>query len=104
MEINLGIELTQPPHQILHSQPLVEDEKFQQSLGPITMAQCNGLVGPFKIPDLNISAEEEAFGMEPSPPLDTSIDRRARFAEARRRRRGIMKIKHMRSVCGIKLP
>ncbi|KAI3464832.1 hypothetical protein Pfo_021495 [Paulownia fortunei] len=119
-EMNLGMELTQH-HQISvapHQQPLVADhmaERFQHSLGPITAqfyySSYNGLgsvnhVGPLRILDLNISAEE-ALGVGPSQPLDRSralADRRARFAEARRRRRGIIKIKSMRSACGIKLP
>lgn len=115
---NLGVELSQH-HQISvepqrHPQPLAADlmaEKFQHSSGLITTqfhSSYNGLgsVGPFGIPDLNISAEE-AFGVDQSQPLDTSrafTDRRARFAEARRRRMDIIKIKSMRSACGIKFP
>ncbi|KAL7155461.1 hypothetical protein ABFS83_03G076900 [Erythranthe nasuta] len=104
---------------VANSQPFVSDqmaEKFEQSNGPNTAqlntwrnglgSSVNQMGGPFRIPDLNISAEV-AFGVDESQPLDANVDvadRRARFAEARRRRRGIMKIKHMRSVCGIKLP
>ncbi|KAL2522244.1 uncharacterized protein Fot_26167 [Forsythia ovata] len=59
-------------------------------------------VGPVRVPDLNISAEE-AFGLDPSQPLDINrdlADKRARFAEARRLRRGIIKIKMMKSGLG----
>ncbi|KAL8059216.1 hypothetical protein ABFX02_03G071300 [Erythranthe guttata] len=118
-KMNLDTESTQHRHRqskiVANSKPFVSDqmaEKFEQSNGP-NSAQLNTwrngldyLGGPFRIPDLNISAEV-AFGVDESQPLDESVgvaDRRARFAEARRRRRGIMKIKHMRSACGIKLP
>ncbi|KAL7117502.1 hypothetical protein ACP275_03G075600 [Erythranthe tilingii] len=119
-KMNLDTESTQHHHHrqskiVANSQPFVSDqmdERFEESNGP-NSAQLNAsrnglgssvkhLGGPFRIPDLNISAE-----VEESQPLDGSVgvaDRRARFAEARRRRRGIMKIKHMRSACGIKLP
>ncbi|KAK4429381.1 hypothetical protein Salat_1238500 [Sesamum alatum] len=108
--MNLGLQLTQQHNQIgavaPQQQPLVPDEmaeKFQHSLGPITTQFYGGLgpvshVGLLGIPDLNISAQGQ--------PLDMSsgiADRRARCAEARRRRRGIMKIKSMRRACGIKL-
>ncbi|CAA2963794.1 Hypothetical predicted protein [Olea europaea subsp. europaea] len=56
-------------------------------------------VGPVGLPDLNLSPEE-AFVVEPSQPLDVNRDlagKRARFAEARRLRRGIIKIKLTRS-------
>ncbi|KAL0438422.1 UNVERIFIED_CONTAM: hypothetical protein Slati_2325200 [Sesamum latifolium] len=102
--MNHGLQLTHhnqigvAPQQ---QQPLVADEmgeKFEHSLGPITTQFYSGL-GPVSrhvgLPDLNISAEGGA--------LDISSDRRARCAEARRRRRGIMKIKAMRRACGIKL-
>ncbi|KAK6115213.1 hypothetical protein DH2020_007482 [Rehmannia glutinosa] len=116
LEMNLGMELTQN-HQFSvapHQQPLFADEKFQNSLGPITAqfySSYSGLgsvhhVGPLGIPDLNIAAGE-VFGVDPYQPLDVSrdlSDRRARFAEARRRRSGIIKIKSMRRACGIKLP
>lgn len=55
--------------------------------------------GPLGI-DLNLPAEE-AFGMELYRPLDVSktmiVDKRARFAEARRKRIGIMKTKSSRN-------
>ncbi|KAL2499341.1 Uncharacterized protein Adt_24891 [Abeliophyllum distichum] len=59
-------------------------------------------VGPVRVPDLNISAEE-TFGVDPSQPLDINRDpaaKRARFAEARRLRKGIIKTKMMRSGLG----
>ncbi|KAK6131278.1 hypothetical protein DH2020_034988 [Rehmannia glutinosa] len=116
LEMNLGMELTQN-HQFSmapHQQPLFADEKFQNSLGPITAqfySSYSGLgsvhhVGPLGIPDLNLAAGE-VFGVDPYQPLDVSrdlSDKRARFAEARRRRSGIIKIKSMRRACGIKLP
>ncbi|KAL0347497.1 UNVERIFIED_CONTAM: hypothetical protein Scaly_1765700 [Sesamum calycinum] len=83
--MNLGVELTQ-------------HYRVDMWLGSVNH------VGPLGI-DLNIPAEE-ALGMDPSQPLDTgrvTADKRARFAEARRKRRGIIKIKNMRSAC-IKLP
>ncbi|KAG8377925.1 hypothetical protein BUALT_Bualt08G0084200 [Buddleja alternifolia] len=117
--MNIGGELTHN-HQkcvVAHQQPLIVDqmaETFQYSIGPLTAqfySSNNGLgpvndVGPLGIPDLNLSAEE-VFVVDASQPLDMSrvlADRRARFAEARRRRKGIIKIKSMRSACGIKLP
>lgn len=79
-------------------QPLVSDQKIQLDNGPRAAQLSNGLdVGPFGIPDLNISAEESILSSQG----DLFTDRRSRFAEARRRRRDIIKIKIMRSV---KLP
>ncbi|XP_075494601.1 uncharacterized protein LOC142532203 [Primulina tabacum] len=117
---NLVVDPTQHYRMTMltRQQPFIADptaQKFQHSFGPITAPQIgsffNGLelvnhVGPAKIPDLNLSAEE-AFGVDTSQPLDVDralADKRARFAEARRMRRGIIKIKSMRSACGIKLP
>ncbi|KAL3845323.1 hypothetical protein ACJIZ3_002726 [Penstemon smallii] len=106
-----GIKMVQ------HHQPSISDQtvqNFQYSFSPIT-AQLyppnNGFgsvnhVGPIGIPDLNLSLEEN-FGGDQSQPLDTQraiAERQARCAEARRMRRGIIKIKSMRSACGIKLP
>ncbi|KAK4390792.1 hypothetical protein Sango_2142500 [Sesamum angolense] len=105
--VNLGLQSTHhnqigvAPQQ---QQPLVADEmaeKFEHSLGPITTQFYSGL-GPVSrhvgLPDLNISAEGGALDMSSG-----IADRRARCAEARRRRRGIMKIKAMRRACGIRL-
>ncbi|KAL2249967.1 uncharacterized protein LOC105166068 [Sesamum indicum] len=105
--MNLGMQLIQhnqigvAPQQ---QQPLVADEmaeKFEHSLGPIRTQFYSGL-GPVSchvgLPDLNSSAEGGALDMS-----SRNADRRSRCAEARRRRRGIMKIKAMRSACGIKL-
>ncbi|KAL0323193.1 UNVERIFIED_CONTAM: hypothetical protein Sangu_1938600 [Sesamum angustifolium] len=118
--INLGVELSQHYRvdMVRHQQPFIQDpmaQNFHQYplFGPISTqfySSNSGLgtvnhVGPLGI-DLNIPAEE-ALGMDPSQPLDTGrviADKRARFAEARRKRRGIIKIKNMRSACGIKLP
>ncbi|KAL2538189.1 uncharacterized protein Fot_19580 [Forsythia ovata] len=55
----------------------------------------------FHCPDLNIHAQEETFGLYSSQPLDINrviafADKRARFAEARRMRREIMKAKLMK--------
>ncbi|XP_073128951.1 uncharacterized protein [Henckelia pumila] len=117
---NLVVEPTQHYRMTMltHRQPFIADPtapKFKHSFGPITAPKIgsfyNGLepvnrVGPAIIPDLNLSAEE-AFGVDASQPLDVDIalaDKRVRFAEARRMRRGIIKIKSMRSACGIKLP
>lgn len=91
-----------------HPQPLVEDQRvetFQSSFG---FGHINGLgsinhVGPTWIPDLNVSAEE----MDPNQPLDRSsvfADRRTRFAEARRRRMDIIRVKSMRTACFFKFP
>ncbi|KAL3640978.1 hypothetical protein CASFOL_015946 [Castilleja foliolosa] len=118
--IGTGIGFTQTNYHISmgmsqHQQPLdlyPTAQKLQHSLGPITAqfyASYNGFgsfngVGPLEIPDLNISAGVTS-GFDPSRPLDESralIQRRARFAEARRFRKGIMKIKSMRRDCGIK--
>lgn len=46
-------------------------------------------VGPIEIPDLNVCAQE----MERDQPLDWVGDRRARCAEARRRRKDIIRVK-----------
>ncbi|KAL6574425.1 hypothetical protein OROHE_001329 [Orobanche hederae] len=104
LEMNLGKELMQNHRQ--HS--------MATSSGPATAQYYipyNGLgplfhgVGPVGIPDLNISARE-AFGFDPSQPLGAIRavdDRRAISAEARRMRKGIIKIKSMRA-CGIELP
>ncbi|XP_073019257.1 uncharacterized protein [Primulina eburnea] len=118
---NLVVDPTQHYQMTMltHQQPFIADptaQKFQHSFGPNTVPKIgsfyNGLepvvnqVGPSRIPDLNLSAEE-AFGVDTSQPLDVDralADKRARFAEARRMRRGIIKIKSMRSACGIKLP
>lgn len=98
-----------------HPQPLVEDQRveiFQSSFGfGFGFGHINGLgsnnhVGPIWIPDLNVSAEE----MDPNqPPLDrrsSSVfaDRRTRFAEARRRRMDIIRVKSMRTSCFFKFP
>lgn len=52
--------------------------------------------------DLNLPAEE--MDMDASQPLDVIADQRARFAEARRKRMGIIKIKAMRNAYGINFP
>ncbi|KAK4434623.1 hypothetical protein Salat_0625100 [Sesamum alatum] len=121
--VNLGAELTQHYRvdMVAHQQPLIQDpmaQNFHQYplFGPIGATQFysssnSGLgsvnhVGPLGI-DLNIPAEEALLGVDPSQPSDAGreiADKRARFAEARRKRRGIIKIKSMRSACGIKLP
>ncbi|KAL9144500.1 hypothetical protein ABFS82_14G300200 [Erythranthe guttata] len=81
----------------IHQQPLIEDptvHMFQHSVGPITSQLLYPHPGPHGF-DLNIPADE-AFGEEPSQPLDLNralVDQRARFAEARRIRREIMKTK-----------
>lgn len=109
--VNLGIELTQQyrTQMVPHQQPFTSDptaQERQYSFGPITaqlQSSNNGLesanhVGPLGF-DLNIPAEG-AFGVDLSQPLDVSralADKRARFAEARRKRRGIMKTKSSRS-------
>ncbi|KAL0366029.1 UNVERIFIED_CONTAM: hypothetical protein Sradi_3493000 [Sesamum radiatum] len=118
--MNLGVELTQHYRvdMVPHQQPFIQDpmaQNFHQYplFGPIATqfySSNSGLgsvnhVGPLGI-DLNIPAEE-ALGVDPSQPLDAGrviADKRARFAEARRKRRGRIKIKNMRSACGIKLP
>ncbi|KAL8514715.1 hypothetical protein ACS0TY_013698 [Phlomoides rotata] len=86
---NVGVELRQGKP----SQPLVSDQKIHLSVGPPQFD--NGLepVGPFGIPDLNISAAEESNSILS---YHYQTDRRARFAEARRRRMDIIKIKIMR--------
>ncbi|KAI3460403.1 hypothetical protein Pfo_017066 [Paulownia fortunei] len=110
--MNLRTESTQHYriHMVPHQQPFIADptaqQKFQYSIGPIQTklySSNDGLasvnhVGPLEI-DLNIPASE-SFGVDPSQPLDLSkalADKRARFAEARRKRRGIIKTKSMRS-------
>ncbi|XP_011074686.1 uncharacterized protein LOC105159346 [Sesamum indicum] len=118
--MNPGVELTQHYRvdMVPHQQPYIQDpmgQNFHQYplFGPIATqfySSNSGFgsvnhVGPLGI-DLNIPAEE-ALGVDPSQPLDAGrviADKRARFAEARRKRRGIIKIKNMRSACGIKLP
>ncbi|KZV33146.1 hypothetical protein F511_18162 [Dorcoceras hygrometricum] len=117
--LNLGMDFIQRDETIMvpHRQPFVADQtayKIHDCFGPIitqTYSPTNGLdsvnsVGPSGIPDLNLTAEE-AFEVDSIQPFDVNreiADRRARFAEARRMRRGIIKIKSMRSACGIKLP
>ncbi|KAL6493033.1 hypothetical protein OROGR_032792 [Orobanche gracilis] len=93
---------------------LIQNHRQQTLSGPVTAqyyVPYNGLgpvhgVGPVGIPDLNISAGE-AFGFDPSQPLGAIRvvdDRRALFAEARRMRKEIIRIKCMRRACGIELP
>ncbi|GLT76296.1 hypothetical protein SLA2020_479660 [Shorea laevis] len=53
-------------------------------------------VGPARIPDLNVSPEEEAFGLVCSEPVDLN---RARAAQARLKRKQICKMKNSTSSC-----
>lgn len=90
---------------VAHQQPVNLD---QTASGPskqisekIHYPSSNGLchinqVGPVGLPDLNLSPEE-AFGMEPTYVNKDLADKRARFAEARRLRRGIIKNRSMKS-------
>ncbi|XP_073047180.1 uncharacterized protein [Primulina eburnea] len=116
--LNLGIDFIQHDETIMlpHLQQFVGYQtahKLHHPFGPIRAQMYppnNGLksdnqVGPSGIPDPNLSAEE-AFGVYSTQPLDVNreiADKRARFAEARRMRKGLIKIKSMRSACGIKL-
>lgn len=88
-------------------QPLAADQtaqECQESFGPIaaqSQPSDDGLAsvnqgGPRGF-DLNLPAEE-AFGVDVYGPLDVIADRRARFAEARRKRIGIIKTKSSRGV------
>lgn len=88
-------------------QPLAADQTAQEcqdSFGPIAAQSQpwdDGLTsvnqgGPRGF-DLNLPAEE-AFGVDVYGPLDVIADRRARFAEARRKRIGIIKTKSSRGV------
>lgn len=93
-----------------HHQPLAVDQTAQEckdSFGPVAaqlqpsddgVASVNqGVPRGF---DLNLPAEE-AFGVDVYRASDVSraiADRRARFAEARRKRIGIMKTKSSRTV------
>ncbi|KZV20135.1 hypothetical protein F511_00992 [Dorcoceras hygrometricum] len=98
---------------LTHQQPFIAEpmaQKFQHSFWSIASPRIGSFlkqvnqVGPDKIPDLNLSAEE-AVDVDASQPLDVDralADKRARFSEARRRR--IIKIKSMRNACGLKLP
>ncbi|XP_075517062.1 uncharacterized protein LOC142551621 [Primulina tabacum] len=117
--LNLGMDFIQHDETIMlpHRQPFVVDQtahKLYPPFGPIrtqVYPPNNGLesvnrTGPSGIPDLNLTAEQ-AFGVDSTQPLDENqerADKRARFAEARRMRKGIIKIKSMRSACGIKIP
>ncbi|XP_057794839.1 uncharacterized protein LOC131011088 isoform X2 [Salvia miltiorrhiza] len=103
---NLAMEITSKNEEMSSSEcePLVEDqmaEIFRRSyFGPISAQSYNGLkstnhMDPTGIPDLNVSAEEI------SPPLDLNGDRRARFAEARRRRMDIIRVKSMRAAASV---
>lgn len=90
---------------VAHQQPVNLD---QTASGPskqisekIHYPSSNGLchinqVCPVGLPDLNLSPEE-AFGMEPTYVNKDLADKRARFAEARRLRRGIIKNRSMKS-------
>ncbi|XP_051150796.1 uncharacterized protein LOC127265153 [Andrographis paniculata] len=111
------LEVPQPfqRNALSYQPPLIEDptvQKLQSQFGP-NAARFHAIgsvnrVGPITIPlgiDLNIPAEEPSFEVDSSRPLDANVmDKRARCAEARRRRRGLIKIKAIRNACGIKLP
>ncbi|KAL6522066.1 hypothetical protein OROMI_031943 [Orobanche minor] len=108
--INYGTGLTQiyRVHVSPHQQPYLSDptaqQKLQYPIGPIqnqfcwsnSGARCGDRVGmgPLGI-DLNFPAEE-AFG-ETLDASNAVSDERSRFAEARRKRRRLMKAKSMRS-------
>ncbi|GER26607.1 zinc finger FYVE domain-containing protein 26 [Striga asiatica] len=91
-----------PYHQLLVPRGPVTAQFYRSRDGLGTVSD----VGPLGIPDLNICAGED-FGFDPSGPLTdiaAQANTRARFAEARRLRKGIIKIKSMRRACGIRLP
>ncbi|KAL6527466.1 hypothetical protein OROGR_016556 [Orobanche gracilis] len=108
--INYGTGLTQifriqmSPHQRPYVADPTAQQKLQYPIGPIQTRFClsnNGAtcgdrvgMGPLGI-DLNFPAEE-AFG-ETLDASNVVSDERSRFAEARRKRRRLMKAKSMRS-------
>lgn len=106
---NLAMEFTSKNQEMseTHRQPLVEDQMAEIFVpvfnGPVLAQLHDGLgsinlVGSTGISDLNVFAEEMY------QPLDWSGDKRARFAEARRRRMDIIRVKSMRSACVFKYP
>ncbi|GER47437.1 mating-type protein MAT-1 [Striga asiatica] len=108
--VSFGADLTRdyrvsvPPHH----RPYIPDPtaQFHYTVGPIQArahASNDGPryanhVSPLEI-DLNFPPAED-FGLDLSDPLDAGravTDKRARFAEARRKRRGLMRSKSMRN-------
>lgn len=93
--VEVNLEIAQH-NRVSHSTPLIEDptvHEFQHTFGPITSQLYN--VGPLGF-DLNVLPADEALVMERSRPYDAIKainDQRARSAEARRKRKGIMKTK-----------
>ncbi|XP_051149712.1 uncharacterized protein LOC127264296 isoform X2 [Andrographis paniculata] len=88
-----------------HHPPLMGDPTAEIFRAPFGSISSNGLESVNQLSrlnwiDLNMPPEE----IDVSQPLDVVADRRARFAEARRKRKGIIKVKAMRNACGLKLP
>ncbi|GER43533.1 UDP-N-acetylglucosamine1-carboxyvinyltransferase, partial [Striga asiatica] len=111
--VNFGADLTEDYRVITPNQhpyipnPTAQHE-FYYSIGPEQTRDCHAsnsgpttcadYVGPLGI-DLNFPAAE-AFGLDSLQPLDggqATADRRAGFAEARRKRRGLMRAKSVKS-------
>ncbi|KAL0351760.1 UNVERIFIED_CONTAM: hypothetical protein Scaly_1564700 [Sesamum calycinum] len=88
-----NLQLKALKQEVLNS--CIKEEDPETETSRLWAWTCQPPCGP---PDLNISAEGGALDMSSG-----IADRRARCAEARRRRRGIMKIKAMRRACGIRL-
>lgn len=120
--LNLGMKLNQPimqppliqnqDHPQIHStirrQPFILDRKAYKSSshtsrnlqyrhGQMPQLKVKS-VGPLGIPDLNVAAAEETFGVDAPRPLDhfrALTESRAKAAEARRRR--MIRIKEMKN-------
>ncbi|CAA0816669.1 Unknown protein [Striga hermonthica] len=95
------------PNQHPHIPNPTAQHEFYYSIGPEQTRDCHAsdsgpacaeYVGPLGI-DLNFPAAE-AFGLDSLKPLDAgqaAADRRAGFAEARRKRKGLMRAKSVKS-------
>ncbi|KAG5543016.1 hypothetical protein RHGRI_015938 [Rhododendron griersonianum] len=120
--LNLGMKLNQPImqspmiqnqdhpqiHSMIHRQPFILDwtayksssdtsRNLQYRHGQMPQLKVKS-VGPLGIPDLNVAAAEETFGVDAPQPLDrfrALTESRAKAAEARRRR--MIRIKEMKN-------
>lgn len=97
--VNLGQLYGNPGIEPNRQQPFIMDQvasrseafhRFQYPLGQLQQAQhlySNGLgPGPMGLPDLNVTVDE-AFALDPFDIDRMNVERKAQYAEARRKRR-----------------
>ncbi|XP_049363020.1 uncharacterized protein LOC125827736 [Solanum verrucosum] len=97
--VNLGQLYSNPGIEPNRQQPFIMDQvasrseafhRFQYPLGQLQQAQhlySNGLgPGPMGLPDLNVTVDE-AFALDPFDIDRMNVERKAQYAEARRKRR-----------------